>query len=84
MAGCVQDVTVHLPNTKTVAALEQFVELAAIALKLSPLIEDFAKGVLHDLDVLTNSDLSAQMVLQIGGCGKVISMNVGLKDPLDL
>ena len=71
-------------NFVQVAILEQLVELRAISLKFGPFVENLSKGVLKLLDVLTNPDFSAQLSLDIGCARKMVCMDVGFYDPLEM
>jgi hypothetical protein len=57
---------------------------AAVALELGAFVEDFAEGVLHDHDLVADTDLAAQLLLDVGRGRQVVRMDVGLDDPLQL
>jgi hypothetical protein len=71
-------------NLVQVAILEQLVELRAISLKFGPFVENLSKGVLNLLDILTNPDFSAQLPLDIGCARKMVCLDVGFYDPLEM
>jgi hypothetical protein len=71
-------------NLVQVAILEQLVELRAISLKFGHFVENFSKGVLNLLDVLTNPHFSAQLPLDIGCARNMACMDVGFYDPLEM
>jgi hypothetical protein len=63
---------------------EQLVELAAVPLEFGPGIENLAKDVLDDTDVLADAECTAEPFLDVG-CGReMVRVDVGLEDPLDL
>ena len=67
-----------------VAIPKQTVELAAVALEFGAFVEHLAKGLLHDLDVLTDPQLATKLALDIGRSGQVIGMDMGLDQPFEL
>ena len=71
-------------NFVKVAILEQLVELRAISLKFGPIVENLSKGVLNLLDILTNPNFSAQLSLNIGCARKMVCMDVGFYDLLEM
>ena len=70
-------------NRVGVAILEQAVELAAIALKLGALVEDFAEHLLHFADVLADADLAAELFAGLGRGRQVVGMGVGFDQPFE-
>ena len=60
------------------------VELAAVALELGSGIEHLAEDVLDDADVLADGERAAEPVLDVGRDRKVVRVDVGLDNPLDL
>ena len=84
MAGRVQDVAAQLPNMEAIAFDEKLVELASVALEFGAFVEDLAEGVLNDLDAITDADFAADMVLNIGGGGEVVGVDVAFEKPFDV
>ena len=81
MARRVQGKGLQRADGVAVAILEQRVELRSVTLELGPLVEDLPEGLLHDGNLLTDADLSAQLGLDIGCRGQVISVDMGLDQP---
>jgi hypothetical protein len=71
-------------DREALAVDEQMIELAAVALKLRPGVEDLAEDVLHDTNVLANAERAAEPFLHVRRGREVIRVDVGLEDPLDL
>ena len=84
MARGVNGKALKATNFVQIAIFEQLVELRAISLKFGPIVENLSKGVLNLLDVLTNPNFSAQLSLNIGCARKMVCMDVGLYDPLEM
>jgi hypothetical protein len=63
VAGRVHGEGCHRADLIFVAILEKPVELAAVTLEFSTLVEDFPEGVLNDGDLLANADFAAQLAL---------------------
>ena len=83
MARRVEHVAAHLADVETVALFEQRVELAAVALELGAFVEDLAECVLHHGDTVADTDLAAQLVLQVGRGGEMVGVDVAFEDPFD-
>ncbi len=84
MAGRQHGERRHRADPVGVAILEQAVELAAVALELGALVEDLAEHLLHDLDVLADAELAAELPLNVGRRRKVVRVRVRLDQPFNL
>ena len=60
------------------------VKLAGIALEVSTLIEDFSEGFLDSDNMLTNRQLAAQVLLQVGTSRQMVCMDMGFNMPFNL
>lgn len=58
VSGCRHHERDHVSDAVAIAIFKQSIELASVALKLRPLVEDLAEHRLNDLDVLANAELS--------------------------
>ena len=84
MAWCVQGDRVEFADREALAIREQMVKLPAVALEFGARIEDLAKDVLDDTDVLADAERTATPVFDVGRSREVVRVDVGLEDPLDL
>ncbi|EAQ07171.1 hypothetical protein SKA53_02206 [Yoonia vestfoldensis SKA53] len=81
VAGRVQHIRAQLADVECVCFIEQRIKLRSVALKSGPFVKDLAECVLHDGDVGPDPDLAAQMLLQIGGGGQVVGVDMAFEDP---
>jgi len=72
----------HLTDVVGIAVLEQGIELAAVALEFGAFVEHFTKGLLHNHDLVADTDLATQTLLNIGCGTQVIGVDVGFDDPV--
>ncbi|MNE29000.1 hypothetical protein D3C80_1224650 [compost metagenome] len=80
----VQGTGVQVADAKTFLVLKQYIELAAVPGKTRLGIEQRAEDFLHLGDVRTDGGVAAKFFLQVGGCRKVIGVNMGFQNPLHL
>lgn len=83
MTRRVQDIAAPLADMKAVVFLEQCVKLAAIALKFSAFVEHFSKCILHNRDLVADTDFSTQLFLQIRGCRQMVHVDMACQNPYD-
>ena len=67
MAGGVQHISTHLTNVKCRSVHKEGVKLGTVAFKLGAFVEDFAKSILNNLDIVADTDLSANPFLKVRG-----------------
>ena len=72
LRGLCEDVVVALlvngrGDVDAVTVLEKRIKLRSVALERGAFVKYFAERVLYDRDLVPDPDLSAQLVLQIGG-----------------
>lgn len=84
MTRHVEGVGGHPRDRKAVPIGEEAVELRTVALEFGSFIEDFAKGVRNDNDVLADPQFSPELALNIGRRRQMIGMDVGLDQPLEI
>ncbi len=77
-------INLHRTDLDGITVNEQLVELRAVTLEFAAFVEDFAKHALHNCDVRADTDFSTNLFLNVGGCRKVIRMDVGFQNPLHL
>jgi hypothetical protein len=73
----------QLADPENIAVCKAMVELGPIARKLCSFVEDLAEDNLDIAYVFTDGGFPAEPLLQVGRCGEVISMCVGLENPLN-
>ncbi len=78
------DKGLHIPDLIGVAFFEQSIKLRSVALEFRACVKDLAKGVLHNCDLFTDTDLATQLFLNIGGCAQVVGVHMSLDDPVQL
>ncbi len=74
----------QIADSICVAILEKAIKLAAIALEFRAFVENLPEDVLDDANIFANAQLSAELALDVGRRGEVISMCVRFDEPLDL
>ena len=67
MARSMQDMAHQPANLEMIAFGKKLVKLRSVALELCAFVKNLAKGLLHHGYAITNANLSAQVLLNVGG-----------------
>ena len=73
--------SIEVTNFIGIAIFEERIELAPVALELRAFIEHLAKRILDNDDLLSDADLTAQLVLNIRGRAQVVGMDMRFNNP---
>ena len=73
----------ELTDSESFAVFEKFVELRAVCSEFGLEVEDVFEDSLHCGDLLTNSNLASEPLLQIRRCSQMVGMRVRFENPLN-
>ena len=71
------------PEREFIAVAEQAVELRSVAREFGAFVENLAEHVLDDGDGRANGEFPAELFLEVGAGGQMVSMGVRFEHPVD-